>query len=295
MRSAFGYYGSKQRLAKVILEHLPPHNCWLELFCGSAAITLAKQPSKIEIINDLDSEIVNAFRQLRERPNELITSLQLTPYAREEYLLAMADIEEQWDELERARRFLVRAMMAVNGVLGRNRGGFSFTNSYSRTGKEARVNRWSNYTDKLDQIINRLREVRVENRDGIELLRDFANRPATLVYIDPPYLGDRSAGYVVDAPDEEFHIDLLELANVSKCMILISGYDSDIYNDLLTTRNGWTKMTVGTYTKTTNGINLERKEILWSNSAATTAKRTKQVPLELSCEEEKGQKVNPTR
>ena len=87
---------------------------------------------------------------------------------------------------------------------------------------------------RLEKVVNRLRDIRVESVDGIEFLREFSNRPATLVYIDPPYLAKRSAGYAVDVEDKEFHIELLERANISKCMILISGYNSEIYNDLLT-------------------------------------------------------------
>ena len=294
-RSAFGYYGSKQRISKKILEHLPPHYCWVELFSGSAAITLAKHPAKIEIINDLDQDIVNVFRQLRDRPQELIRAMMLTPYAREEYNVATYRMDEVTDELERARRFLVRAMMSVNGVLGKNRGGFSFTNSYSRSGKEARVSRWSNYAKRLNEVVNRLRDIRVESVDGLKFLREFSNRPATLIYIDPPYLAKRSAGYVVDVEDEEFHIELLGQANISKCMILISGYDSEMYNDLLTKRNGWTKITIETSTKSTTGSSFNRHEILWVNAAAAKAKRMNRVPIRLSKEERSYQKFNPIR
>ena len=293
--SAFGYYGSKQRISKKILEHLPPHYCWVELFCGSAAITLGKHPAKIEIINDLDQNIINVFRQLRDRPDELIKALTLTPYAREEYNVATYKMDEATDELERARRFLVRAMMSINGVLGKTRGGFSFTNSYSRGGKEARVNRWSNYPKRLEKVVNRLRGIRVESVDGIKFLQEFSNRPATLVYIDPPYLAKRSAGYVVDVEDEEFHIELLEQANISKCMILISGYNSEIYNDLLTEKNGWTKITVETSTKSTTGSKFDRHEVLWINAAAARAKRMNRVPIRLSKEERGYQKFNPIR
>lgn len=67
----FGYYGSKQRLAARIVAELPPHNAWVEVFCGSAAVTLAKKPVPIEVINDLNGEIVNFFCQLRDNPAEM--------------------------------------------------------------------------------------------------------------------------------------------------------------------------------------------------------------------------------
>src|SRR5712692_3541119 len=71
-RSPFGYFGSKQRLAVPIARMLPPHNAWVEVFCGSAAVTMAKKPAPIEIINDADLQIVNVFRQLRKHPAKLI-------------------------------------------------------------------------------------------------------------------------------------------------------------------------------------------------------------------------------
>ena len=293
-KAAFGYYGSKQRISKRILEYLPPHHCWVELFCGSAAITMAKTPVEIEIINDLDHNIVNAFRQLRENPKELIRAVSLTPYAREEYR-AVIEEAEKIDDLEKARRFLSRAMMAVNGVLGKDRGGFSFTNSYSRNGREARVNRWRNFPDRLEAVACRLHDIRVENKNAIELLKEFSNRPATLVYIDPPYLTERCNGYAVDTRDNSFHINLLEQVIVSKCMILVSAYESEIYDMFLTERRGWRKVILDNSTRGTNGTNHLRKEILWINAAAEKARKKNRVPIRLSKEERQMRKFNPER
>src|SRR6267143_1464636 len=84
----FGYYGAKQRIATQIVEALPPHNCWVEVFCGSAAITLAKSAAPIEVINDLHGEVTNVFEQLRSNSKALCEAVALTPYAREEFELA---------------------------------------------------------------------------------------------------------------------------------------------------------------------------------------------------------------
>ena len=81
----FGYYGAKQRLARRIITTLPPHNAWVEAFCGSAAITLAKPPALIEVINDLDNEVINVFNQLRSNADALLRAVALTPYARAEF------------------------------------------------------------------------------------------------------------------------------------------------------------------------------------------------------------------
>lgn len=293
-RAAFGYFGSKQRLAREILKYFPPHNCWVELCCGSAALTMAKERTYIEIINDLDGDVVNVFQQLRDYGDELVQAIELTPYSREEFTRSVLNASDV-DDLERARRFLVRAMMAVNGVLGQSRGGFSYSNSYARGGREARVNRWAKYPDRLKAVASRLRDVRIEKRDAIELLDMFSNRPATLVYIDPPYLTERTSGYSVDAFDEQFHIRLLERANMARCMIIISGYDSDVYSRYLSPDKGWSRIDLGAYTKTTNGHSISREEKLWINGIADQARRDGAVPIELTSKEKSQGKVNPIR
>src|SRR5580704_9654321 len=100
--TAFGYFGSKKRLALELCEHLPPHHAWVEMFCGSAALTLAKPAAPIEIINDLDKEIINFFEQLRNNETALCRLIALTPYAREE-LHAARTPESKPSDLERAR------------------------------------------------------------------------------------------------------------------------------------------------------------------------------------------------
>src|SRR5262249_8952210 len=159
------------------VSSLPPHNAWVEAFCGSAAITFAKKPVPIEVINDLDGQIVNLFKQLRTNYDALCKAVSLTPYAKEEFEQAKSQ-ESIKDPLEKARRFLVATMMTVNGTIDVWRSGFSFSQSYARNGREARVNRWHNLPERLTKVAQRLRNVRVENRDARELLKMFADRPA---------------------------------------------------------------------------------------------------------------------
>ena len=293
-RSAFGYFGSKQRLAKSILEHLPPHHCWVELFGGSLAVTMAKKPAMIEVVNDLDDNIVNAFKQIRDHGDRLIELIELTPYARSEFHAARIARDDDSD-IERARKFLVHAMMSVNGIVGGKKGGFSISDTYSRGSCEARVNRWNNYPHRLKAVKDRLRTVRIENKDGIELLEAFSNRPATLVYIDPPYLGDRVAGYKVDAADQGFHERLLAQALVCKCMIVISGYKSETYTTLLEDQGRWHRYELVSETQNTNGDRFTRDEMLWMNGPAQKAWSTGHVPVTLTGKELKDRKINPVR
>lgn len=292
-KAPFGYYGAKQRLARQIVENLPPHNAWIEGFCGSAALTFAKKPAPIEVINDLDGEVVNVFRQLRNNPEELCRLIALTPYASEEFEDCRS-IEKGHTSLERARRFLVRTMMTVNGTIASNHG-FSFSQSYSRQNREARVNRWYNLPERLEEVVERLRNVRIENRDAIELMEMFSDRPATLVYLDPPYFTKRKQGYVIDANDKSFHENLLNICMRTKCMVLLSGYDNDLYRKQLTRKNGWYKNLIRTNTRDTSGKDYSRTEILWTNSHFKNALANNRVPIRLSKNEKKDNKLNPPR
>lgn len=294
INTPFGYFGSKNKIALQLCNELPPHSCWVEAFCGSAALTLRKNPAPIEVINDIDSEIVNFFNQLRNNYDALCKAIELTPYAEEELnraRIATADLSE----LERARRFLVQSMMAINGLFGEAKGGFSYSDSYSRNGHDARVNRWNNLPERLKLVVNRLKKVRIENKDALKLLQKYKNRPATLVYLDPPYLGERTNGYNKDANDEKFHKKLLEFSNQAQCMIFISGYENDLYNSLLTKEEGWAKKTIDTITKDSKGKSHERLEVVWMNKHYIKALNEQKIPIELTEKESEQGKVNPER
>lgn len=290
----FGYYGAKQRIASRIVNSLPPHHAWVEVFCGSAAITLAKGPAPIEIINDLDGQIVNLFKQLRKNPDALYRAVSLTPYAREEFEHSRRNASVK-DPIERARLFLIATMMTVNATIGSPRCGFSFSQSYAREGREARVNRWYKLPERLATVVERLRGVRVENRDARELLEMFSDRPATLLYLDPPYFVKRNHKYVIDVKDRKFHEELLDLSCKSKSMLLISGYDNELYRDRLSRRDGWRRSTIETHTRDTRGKNYARTEVLWKNKHFVKAEKTQKVPIRLTKQEIEENKINPPR
>ena len=294
VNAPFGYFGSKNKIALQLCRTLPPHYCWVEAFCGSAALTLNKAPAAIEVINDINGEIVNVFKQLRDNHQEICRLVYQTPYARQELERARTVAKED-NEVERARKFLVQSMMAINGVFGQDRGGFSYSQSYSRNGRDARVNRWYNLPERLGQVVERLRGIRIENKEAIELLEMFLRRPATLVYLDPPYLGRRTQGYTYDANEEAYHIELLKIANKAKCMIFISGYENELYSKLLTEQKGWKRKTIDTITKDNNGKSYSRKEVVWVNKHFQKAVTSGKIQIKLTPEERRQNKVNAER
>jgi DNA adenine methylase len=257
-------------------------------------MTLIKRPAPIEVINDLNGDVVNFFRQLRDNPGDLRRRIALTPYSREEFDQSR-QVKDRPSSVERARRFFVSAMMAINGSFGEDAGGFSRSNSYSRNGMEARVNRWHNMPEYLRIVVARLRRVRIERRDALELFEDFKNRPGTLVYLDPPYLGPRANGYDVDRRSSTFHEELLEATLDAKCMVFISSYKNAMYDKHLTKKMGWTRKVFNATTKGDNGQGMERTEVLWFNRAYAAARRSGRIPVSLSLKERLNYKVNPVR
>src|SRR5437868_4884894 len=116
MRPPIAYYGSKVRLAEQIAERLPAHTHYVEPFAGSLAVLLAKKPSRMETVNDIDGDLMNFWRVLRNRPEELFRVCSLTPHSRFEHDASYVDISAL-DELERARLVWVRLTQGRGGTL----------------------------------------------------------------------------------------------------------------------------------------------------------------------------------
>jgi len=131
-RPALRYHGAKWRLAPWIASHFPPKaavDVYEEAFCGSASVLMRIDRSPIEIINDRDGDVVNFFRVLRERPEELIRQIELTPFARSEWEMAGESTD---DPVERARRFYLRSYGSISGPTAQWRSGWRRQKRLSR-------------------------------------------------------------------------------------------------------------------------------------------------------------------
>ena len=262
MRAIFRYPGSKWDLAQWIIQHFPydyDKMVYLEPFAGSGAVFFNKKPGRVETINDLDSDVVNLFRVLRERPEDLKHALELTPYSREEY---DKSFERCDDPLEKARRYMVRTTQSIGAKLV-NKCGW-------RNHKQIKIGgtacKWGGITDTIDAAANRLRGdtthlVQIEHMDALKLIGRYNTHDA-LMYIDPPYIrSTRKTGrlYRHEMTEEE-HVTLLRTIARSKAKIIISGYPSPIYDQYL---DGWhTDISV---TRTTSADKAIEK--IWMNYA----------------------------
>lgn len=257
---AFGWYGGKFSHLQWLLPLLPDCHHYCEPFAGSAAVLINRQPSPLETYNDLDGDVVNFFRVLRDNGEELIHKLKLTPFSREEFYHSLNDIE--CNDVERARRFFIRARQTRTGLaqtatLGR----WANVKSGSRAGMAGVVSRWLGGVEGLAEIADRLIRVQFENRPAIDVMRTY-DTPQTLFYCDPPYLhstrGDRSA-YRFEMTNDE-HRQFSDVANSVSGLVAISGYRDTLMDELF---GDWYRFDAPpTLAHSTKSL---RQESLWMN------------------------------
>lgn len=254
-RPIIRYYGGKWKLAPWIIFHFPRHKIYVEPFGGAGSVLLSKPRSHAEIYNDADGDIVNLFRVARDQGEDLIRSLELTPFAREEFDLAW---EQSEDPLEKARRTVIRAYMGRDPASATMRGKSSFRVYVgSKTRQTTTMQEWANFPSALNIIISRLRGVAIENRSALDVMSAYDSDDA-LHYLDPPYVFSTRADtskYRHEMDDAD-HIDLIRFARKLKGMVILSGYDCELYREIL---GDWHKVERKSFA---DGAE-ERVETLW--------------------------------
>jgi DNA adenine methylase len=263
-RIVFGWYGGKFSHLDWLLPLLPECHHYCEPFAGSGAVLLNRPPSPIETYNDIDGDVVLFFRVLRDRYNELVRAIGLTPFSREEYHKAIYGTLDGVDEVERARRFYIKARQTRTGLaqtasLGR----WANCKDTSRAGMSGVVSRWLGGVAALDDIAQRLIRVQIENRPATETMQLY-DSPTTLFYCDPPYLhetrGDSKAyGFEMDVSQ---HREFAATANACRGKVAVSGYDHALMDELFKP-DRWIK-TMGA-DKTIHSTKGSRQEVLWTN------------------------------
>jgi len=262
-RPPLRYHGGKWRAADKIIPLMPPHMTYVEPFGGGGSILLRKNRSKNEIYNDLDGDIVNVFKVLRDPcySKELLELLAFTPFSRSEMFLGW---EETSCPVEQARRCIVRSHMGF-GSAGATKGRTGFRGLDRCEGSfSAPAQQWSRLPHHLKAIINRLQGVVIENVEASRLI-NTVDSENTLFYVDPPYLPTTRSSmkggmkYYRHEMSEEDHVELLEQIQNIKGMVLLSGYDSELYNDTLT---HWEKVSFKSRASSGAGT-VMRNEYVW--------------------------------
>lgn len=272
MKSPITYYGAKSSLAEKMILHVPHKmDRYVEPFFGSGGLFFARPRwAQIEIINDLNGDVVNFFRVLRDKPRRLIEALQMFPHARQEQREAAAIMEKSKNEIMRALYFFVRINQSFNAARG-----------WSIPVTKNKAQEWKNKTDPalLYEVAARLRFASFENYPALKVMKLY-DKPSTFQYLDPPYLSVTDARGKNDAYRgfdmiEDQHVEFIETCLKMKSMIMISGYDHPIYNPL--TAAGWRKVTIPHEAKSVNHAkkgDYTRNEILWLSPNVKTAQNT---------------------
>lgn len=275
---AFPWYGGKFSQLSFILPHLPTDaKHYVEVFGGSAAVLLNRKPAPIETYNDIDGDAVNFFRVLRDRTDELVRVISLTPYSREELRIACSK-EPDIDDLERARRFYVRARQARAGLAQTctvSQWKYSVTTSSLGMAQSTSAFRQSLFS--LFDVAERLRRVQIENNQFKKIVNTF-DSDDTVFYLDPPYvLSSRVSGntYAFEMADED-HAELADMLCSIRGRAVISGYRCDLYDRLY---RDWIRID-GPIKPSWASINKsKRRESIWMNFEPAASRQAKQLTM----------------
>lgn len=245
------YPGGKYKIRDWICSFIPEHKIYIEPFCGGASIFFAKTPSEVEVLNDINGEICNFFRVLREEGEELAKQVFLTPYAREEYENSYL-VSDKDSALERARKFCVRCHLSFAGG-----------NHYKTGFRDARANNWNQLPETIIKSMYRIKQAQIESVSALNLIEKYQSTEV-FFYLDPPYYfsnsGDKHKYLYQHILSPEEHETMLKILVKSPSKILISGYDNELYQTYLE-KNGWNKQ----QKVTVANKGQERIETIWMN------------------------------
>jgi len=267
-RSVLRYYGGKWRLAPWIISHFPQHRMYTEVFAGAASVMIQKPRAYAEIYNDLDGEVVNVFRVLRDPSSaaRLAELVALTPFAREDFEGAYEPATD--DPVELARLTICKAFMGFgsSGIHDRtNQGMRTRATWHGKRSWATPATDWSSYPDQIPAFVERLRGVVIENRPALEVLAQY-DKPDCLHYLDPPYpiatrTRSNGRGYRHEL-DDAGHRELAVVARSLDGMVVISGYPSDLYD--LELYPDWQRLERAQMAQE----NRSRTEVLWISPRA---------------------------
>jgi DNA adenine methylase len=259
----FGWYGGKFSHLDWLLPLLPDCHHYCEPFAGSGAVLLNRDPSPVETFNDMDGEVVNFFRVLREQKDALVEAIGLTPFSREEFAVA-CETGPDLSPLERARRFYVRARQVRTGLAQTaSIGRWANCKNTSRAGMSGVISRWLGAIEDLPVVAERLLRVQIENRPALQVIRLY-DSPETLFYCDPPYVhstrGDSKA-YGYEMSDAQ-HAELAESLNAAEGMVALSNYQTALLDRLYPAPKWFKTVSPERTAHSTKG---KRVEVLWTN------------------------------
>lgn len=287
MRSPLTYCGGKGHIAEWILGYVPPHDVWVEDFCGGASVFFHKPPSKLEVLNDLYMDLINFYRVLRNPRlcDKLNLALQLTPFSRAEWRRCKGLLNGKGgSKVERARAFFTLARQSFGGVIGRSW-------RYAITGTTNPVQGWRNAIARLPEVHERLINAQIECLPFEQCIKKY-DQPGTLHYLDPPYVSETRTdkSIYVHEMNLKDHERLVGILLEYPEMAMLSGYRHEVHApledagwvreeiEIATPAKARTRLT-GYRGKDAKAMQTRQVECLWINPAAVSARDTGQGML----------------
>jgi len=258
IKAPFSYYGGKQQLASRILGMIPEHEIYCEPFCGGAAIFFAKKPSRVEIINDTNGELVNFYEVIQRDFSALEREIEISLHSRTQHRQARV-IYENPDMFDRIKRAWAVWMLASASYSCKLNGSFG----YDRTGSTSKKIAHKRAGFSSDYAI-RLQSVQIECCDALRIIgsRDTTE---TFFYLDPPYVGTDQGHY--DGYTKMDFDALLQKLEALQGKFLLSSFRNASLAEY-TKRNGWHTVEVRLSSPMTHGHGRSPRakiEVLTSN------------------------------
>lgn len=235
LKTPISYYGGKQNLATTIINLIPEHSLYCEPFVGGAAIFFAKQPSKVEVINDTNKEMINFYRQVQTNYVALEQEVRISLHSRAQHRHAQV-INQNPDMFTEIKRAWAVWMLASQSYSSKLDGHWGYDVSKNTMSKKI-VNKKVAFTE--DYAI-RLQNVQIECTDALRIIRS-RDKADSFFYCDPPYFNSNCGhydGYTI----EDFDM-LLKLLSEIEGKFLLSSYPSPILKEY-TKKNGWHQIEV---------------------------------------------------
>ena len=295
-RKPFNWYGGKGNMIHKLLPLIPKGGLpYVEPYCGSCAVFFAREPAKVEAINDIDHRVINFYRCI-QNDHTFAQFKQLvvqTSYSRAEYARAIEILKSYKPEsmaapmpgevsVERAWAFYVVANMTIGGHVN-NPTPTSWVRQVNVMERSVFLNRLK--LDHLDYFKNRLRIAQIDCIDAIKFIK-YWDTPTTVMYVDPPYLletrGSPSARYTFET-DAEHHRELVDTLLSCKGAVVLSGYNHPIYHPL--EKHGWRRIDIPVYisakvVKGERNSSDTRVESVWQNPKAQAMLAEQDSPAE---------------
>ncbi len=218
MRPPLTYYGGKQKLSKRIVSLIPKHILYCEPFFGGGAVFYTKEKSEIEVINDLNGDLINFYRVLKEDFRKLEKEIRLTLHSREYHQAAKVVIGYPFlfDKVKRAWAIWV---LANEGYASRLDSQWGYDRKRNTSARRLKYKR-SEFTE---LYAKRLEETEIECNNALEVIRTRDSKES-FFYCDPPYF-NAGMGHYRGYSEQDFEELLKQLSGI-KGKFLLSSYPS---------------------------------------------------------------------